>query len=329
MGRLTLIIITSLILLQLRAIAQWRPIGSIKAKAVWITTDPENYVYIITPSGRIEKWGTPLHKPIYKIDTIHTIRTEYDTIIKTDTIITIDPLQGTETVTVKTDTIIKDTTLTFTYYDTVKVIRQDTLLYYVFSPELGKPATLQWVKPGVLMAYYRDAQTIVFYDNTLSELYKLPTQSIGMEEVTAVCGGPGRTLWLYDKGKKRLYLYNYLLKKTMESSFVPMELGFVPEPVSITWDGKHLIMCDSLRATFIFDDEGLYQRRLEFKSSRADVAGNNVALIGKQGIRLLDKETLQSKKFWTIVGKPHTATHYNGTLLIVGTQNGIILYGKR
>ncbi len=330
MGRLNLLLIIISILLSSHALAQWKPAGTLKAKAVWITTDPENYLYIITPEGKIEKWGTPLHKPIYKVDTIlHLFIHLKDTLFVTDTIYTIDPLSGTETVHLKTDTIIRDTTYTKIILDTVKVIKQDTQLYYVFSPELGKPTTLQWVKPGVLMAYYKDAQTIVFYDNTLSELYKLPVNSIGMQDVTAVCGGPGRTIWLYDKGKKRLYLYNYLLKKTLESSFVPMELGFVPEATSITWDGKHLIMCDSLRATFVFDDEGLLQRRLEFKCSRADVAEQYVAIIGKPGIRLLDKETLQSKKFWTLTGKPHTATHYTGNMLIIGTPNGIILYVKR
>ena len=329
MGRLILILALIVYSLGTEAIAQWKPIGTLRTKAVWITTDQEHYVYLITTQGRIEKWGTPLHKPLYEIDTIYTIDPKIDTIIKADTIFTIDPISDSESMTVHIDTTYDTTMLETVHYDTVKIIRQDTLLYYTFSPELGKPSTLQWVKPGVLLAYYKDAQTIVFYDNTLSELYKLPMNSIGMEDVEAVCGGPGRTLWIYDKGKKRLFLYNYLLKKTMESSFVPMELGFVPDATSITWDGNHLIMCDSLRATFVFDDEGLLQRRIEFKCSRADIAEEYIALIGKPGIRILDKETLQSKKFWTQTGKPNTATHYTGDMLIIGTPNGVILYVKR
>ncbi|NPA34601.1 MAG: hypothetical protein GXO48_06725 [Chlorobi bacterium] len=329
MGRLISLTLIMIYMFSTNVLAQWKLAGTLRARAVWITTDPEKYLYIITPKGHIEKWGTPMHKPKYQIDTISLVSHYKDTILLTDTTYVIDSATGKEIIDIQTHTIIKDTTRILTLFDTVKIIRQDTLLYSVFSPDLGKPATLQWVKPGVLMAYYKDAQTIVFYDNTLSELYRLPMNSIGMEDVAAVCGGPGRTLWIYDNGKKRLYLYNYLLKKIMESSFVPMELGFVPEPTSLTWDGTHVIMCDSLRATFVFDDEGLLDRRLEFKCSRADVSGQHVALIGKPGIRLIDRETLQSKKFWTLIGKPHTATHYTGDMLVVGTPNGIILYVKR
>ena len=82
-----------------------------------------------------------------------------------------------------------------------KLIKYDKdwkkLFHYSFN-RLGTVETLDVTNPQKILLYFFDFQTILFLDNTLSEIKRLNLEDVGFWDITGVAVSRDNAIWIYD-----------------------------------------------------------------------------------------------------------------------------------
>ena len=298
--------------------SQYRKLATINTDAVWITSDNHNFLYAITEDGNIEKWNIIG----MSVDTIYSIDEHENLVVQVDTVYTITP-DGREITSIRTDTATMYEIKESVYYDTI--LQQKPLVSLMPHTELGKPVSIQWIDNGKLLAYYPSASTAVIYDRNLNETKRISLHKTGLQEIPVISRGPSNTLWIYDKGAAKIILYNYSLHRLEKGFEMPDNI----DPESFVWTGNHLVVCDNKKGAFVFDANGKLQKHIRFKCSRVEVTQEEIALIGNEGIKVIDKATLQDKEFIPLSGDPAKATHYTSGYILLNHNGKVVVYEKK
>src|SRR5688572_10600941 len=122
--------------------------------------------------------------------------------------------------------------------DSDRIFKFDTTgqrLFTVVNNNLGRIHSLDVGNPFKIMAFYRDQQTILLFDNTLSEIQRIPLARWNLFDVTAAGLSPDNAIWVFDGSKKVL-----------------MKMSAKGEPI-ITSDPFDIIKPVSQRPDYIFD----------------------------------------------------------------------------
>ena len=175
--------------------------------------------------------------------------------------------------------------------DSDRIFKFDTTgqrLFTVVNNNLGRIHSLDVGNPFKIMAFYRDQQTILLFDNTLSEIQRIPLARWNLIDVTAAGFSPDNAIWVFDGSKKVL-----------------MKLSDKGEPI-ITSDPFDIIKPVSQRPDYIFDLDNL----LLLKE-----VGQPMALFNDFGNYLhsvvLDEEYFSVLKDKLVITKNASVIHYN------------------
>ena len=77
-------------------------------------------------------------------------------------------------------------------------------MFNVVNNNLGEIHSIDVGNPFKIMTFYRDQQTILLLDNTLSEIQRIRIADWKLQDVTAACLSPDNALWLFDGTNKTL-----------------------------------------------------------------------------------------------------------------------------
>ena len=132
------------------------------------------------------------------------------------------------------------------------------LLSYAVYNNLGRIHSLDVGNPFKTMLFYRDQQTIVLFDRTLSEIQRIRLSEWGLHDVTAVCLTPDNAIWLFDGLKKVLIKTNQSGDVVLASD--PFDI-IRPESQrpDLIYDADHLLLLkEEGYPLSVFDDFGKY-----------------------------------------------------------------------
>ncbi len=149
-----------------------------------------------------------------------------------------------------------------------QVVKYDStgLLLHTYSNKLlGQPTSLDVSNPLKLMVYYKDFNTIVWLDNTLSEISETNLSSLGIIQPPVACLSQDGDFWVYDEADQRLKKINSQLQVIIEGA----TLQFISEkqfqPYLMIEENQHVYVSDSSLGVFVFDQFANFINKIPVK----------------------------------------------------------------
>jgi len=138
------------------------------------------------------------------------------------------------------------------------------LQYNVVNNSLGDIHSMDVGNPFKIMLFYRDQQTILLLDNTLSEIQRFRLANWQLQDVTAACLSPDNALWLFDGTKNTLIKMNHAGMPIQTSD--PFDIIRPPSArPDYIYDTDHfLILKEQGKPIAVFNDFGNYLNSLPF-----------------------------------------------------------------
>ena len=173
--------------------------------------------------------------------------------------------------------------------DRDRLMKYDTsgqLVFKVVNSNLGSIHSIDAGNPFKVLAFYRDQQTILLYDNTLSEIQRIILPQWQLSDVTSACLSPDNAIWLFE-GTQRV-----LMKMSEQGDPVITSDPFdILRPSSarpdLIFDTDHyLVLKETGRHPSLFDDFGNHLRTLEIHAENFTVSGNYLLLNLGNSMRL-------------------------------------------
>ncbi|HZV68715.1 MAG TPA: hypothetical protein VFG10_04195 [Saprospiraceae bacterium] len=150
--------------------------------------------------------------------------------------------------------------------ETDRVSKYDTtgkLLFHVVNNNLGEAHSIDVGNPFKTMVFYRDQQTILLYDRTLSEIQRIRLAEWKLHDITAACLSPDNALWMFD-GTNRV-----LIKSGDDGNALLTSDPFdIIAPASVRpdfiYDLDHfLLLKETSHPVSVFDDFGKFIYNVE------------------------------------------------------------------
>lgn len=171
------------------------------------------------------------------------------------------------------------------------------LLFNVLNINLGRIHSIDAGNPFKILVFYRDHQTIILYDRTLSEMQRISLSDWKFQDVTAVCLSPDNAIWIFDGSKKVLLKVNDSGNPLISSDPFDLIRPPVSRPEKILDAGRFLVLQESRHPVIFFDDFGNYRNALEKINDHITVSGEKIILPSSAGYDLYDmaqREYLES-----------------------------------
>ncbi len=174
------------------------------------------------------------------------------------------------------------------------------LLFNVVNNNLGRIHSIDVGNPFKILIFYRDQQTILLCDNTLSEIQRIGLGQWELQDVTAVCLSPDNAVWLFNG------VTQVLIK--MSDSGVPILISDpfdIIRPSSARPDfihdiGQLLLLKETGHPFAIFDDFGNYLRSLDVEDELFSISNNKLLIHKKGSISLRSLQEGEEDIFYTL-----------------------------
>jgi hypothetical protein len=121
-------------------------------------------------------------------------------------------------------------------YDSLGIMK-----YHMVNNLLGHVHSFDVGNPFKTMVFFRDQQTIVMYDKTLSEIQRIRLIDWNLQDVTAACLSPDNAIWLFDGKKKVLAKMNSDGQVIVASDPFDIMQPATPRPDYI-YDADHFLL---------------------------------------------------------------------------------------
>jgi hypothetical protein len=158
-----------------------------------------------------------------------------------------------------------------------RLIKYDStghMLFNVVNNNLGQVHSLDVGNPFKTMTFYRDQQTILIYDRTLSEIQRIRLSDWDLHDVTAACLAPDNAIWVFDGLKKVLVKMNPTGDAILTSDPFDILRPASARPDFI-YDADHfLVLKETGFPITIFDDFGKYLYAAGIKESESFSVSN-------------------------------------------------------
>ncbi len=172
---------------------------------------------------------------------------------------------------------ILDGTERLTKYDT-----SGLMLCHVVNNNLGEAHSIDVGNPFKTMVFYRDQQTVVLYDRTLSEIQRIHFTDWGYHDVVAACLSPDNAIWIFDGVKKVLLKLDDIGNAILNSDPLDIIRPGSPRPDFI-YDADHfLILKQTNHPISIFDDFGKYLYTTDIKEGENFSVFNRIIIMGSE-----------------------------------------------
>ena len=153
------------------------------------------------------------------------------------------------------------------------------LLCHVINNNLGEAHSLDTGNPFKIMVFYRDQQTVVLYDRTLSEIQRIRLTDWGLHDVSAACLSPDNAIWVFEGSNRLLMKMNDQGAPILTSDPFDVTQPGTPRPDYIYDTDHFLILKETSHGVSVFDDFGSYLYTTNFEADDVVSISNNLLLM--------------------------------------------------
>ncbi|MGB4849580.1 MAG: hypothetical protein WBP41_16775 [Saprospiraceae bacterium] len=132
------------------------------------------------------------------------------------------------------------------------------LLCHVVNNNLGEANSLDVGNPFKTFVFYRDQQTILIYDRTLSEIQRIRLSDWGLHDVTAAGLSPDNAIWVFDGTNRVLVRLDDHGNALLTSDPFDIIGPGSPRPDFIFDMDQYLLLKESNHPISVFDDFGKF-----------------------------------------------------------------------
>ena len=166
--------------------------------------------------------------------------------------------------------------------------KDDRQLYQFAALQLGPIATVDLINPLKITLYYKDANTVLILDNTLSEIKRLSFTNIeNFRNVSHTTTANDRRFWIFNTDTQQLEVFDYNTKKVIQQS-LPIEK--VPLSVASNFNFVWLLMDTQILALNTY---GSFLHSLEHQGILS-LRQHNGNLLGWDGQQFFYKPATQA-----------------------------------
>jgi len=181
-----------------------------------------------------------------------------------------------------------------TDYKVVKYDSSGQLLHTYTNKSLGQPTSLDVSNPMKLLLYYKDFSTIIWLDNTLSEIAETQLAPIGIIQSPVVCLSQDGNFWVYDEADQRLKKINSQLEVIYEGPNVQAISNKTIEPFLMIEENQQLFVSDSSQGVFVFDEYGNFKNKIPTKGiTNFQVENNQLLYKGNNLANIYQLKTME------------------------------------
>jgi len=151
-------------------------------------------------------------------------------------------------------------------------------MFNVVNNNLGEIHSIDVGNPFKIMIFYRDQQTILLLDNTLSEIQRIRMADWKLQDVTAACLSPDNALWIFDGTHKTLIKMDDSGMPILTSDPFDMLRPTSARPDFI-YDADHfLILKEKDQPMSVFNDFGNYLNPLPFEDELFSILNDRIII---------------------------------------------------
>ena len=136
------------------------------------------------------------------------------------------------------------------------------------------------------MVFYRDQQTIIMYDNTLSETQRILLPAWDFQDITAACLAADNAIWLFDGLKNVLVKVDQSGKPVITSDPFDITHPSSSRPDYIFDTDHYLVLKEQNKPISVFDDFGHYLNSLPVEEDFFSVYNDRLLRFENSFIRL-------------------------------------------
>lgn len=200
------------------------------------------------------------------------------------------------------------------------------MTYSIVNNDLGDIHSIDAGNPFKIMIFYRDQQTILLIDRTLSEIQRIRLAEWKLQDVTAASLSPDNAIWVFDGT-------NRVLIKMSDSGIPiltsdPMDILGPPSarPDFIDDIDHYLLVHESGKQVAVFNDFGSYLHSLPIVENWFSITGDKIAVQKDDIIQLYSlpsgEESASLRLTEKLVGKK---VLYYDNRFIAADEKGIYL----
>jgi len=160
--------------------------------------------------------------------------------------------------------------------------------YHVTNELLGHVHSMDVGNPFKTLVFYRDQQTILLYDKTLSEIQRITLQDWNIQDVTAVCLAADNMIWLFDGINRNLVKTDENGNAVIRSDPFEVIQPSSPRPDYIFDAGHYLLLKEKGLPVSLFNDLGHYLKPIVIGSENFSVSGNVIAYPAGSAVKIYD-----------------------------------------
>lgn len=166
--------------------------------------------------------------------------------------------------------------------------KDDRQLYQFAALQLGPIAEVDLINPLKITLFYKDANTVLILDNTLSEIKRLSFTNIeNFRNVSHTTTANDRRFWIFNTDTQRLEVFDYNTQKVIQQS-LPIEK--VPLQIASNFNFVWLLMDTQILALNTY---GSFLHTLEHQGF-INLKQHNGNLLGWDGQQFFYKPTTQA-----------------------------------
>ncbi len=166
-------------------------------------------------------------------------------------------------------------------------------IFHIVNNNLGEIHSIDVGNPFKIMMFYRDQQTIILLDRTLSEIQRIHLPEWKTSDVTAACLSPDNAIWIFNGTERTLVKMDGTGNAILTSNPFDIIRPSALRPDFIFDTDYFLLLTQEGKTISLFDDFGQYIRELEGIEPKFSVSGNSI--IYRKDSRLFTYDLVRSQ----------------------------------
>lgn len=175
-------------------------------------------------------------------------------------------------------------------------------LFNVVNNNLGRIHSIDVGNPFKILIFYRDQQTILLCDNTLSEIQRIKLGQWDLQDVSAVCLSPDNAIWLFNGLKKELIKMDDKGNPILISD--PFDI--IQPPTSrpdFIYDIDHwLLLKETGQPIAVFDDFGNYLHPLNVEDENFSISNDKLVVHKNTSVTLYSIQNSEEDIIYDLQG---------------------------
>ena len=166
-------------------------------------------------------------------------------------------------------------------------------VFHIVNNNLGEVHSIDVGNPFKILMFYRDQQTILLLDRTLSEIQRIHLPDWKVSDVTAACLSPDNAIWIFNGTERTLTKMDDTGNPILTSNPFDIIRPSAMRPDYIFDTDQHLLLVQEGKPVSLFNDFAQYLRELEGVDPNFSLSGNSI--IYRKDNRLLTYDILRSQ----------------------------------